>query len=158
MSTAVKLGLGAAVLGLLFWLGKASTDVYQAVKGLTFRIVDFGVPKISNYVLSVPLRLEASNPTTTPLQADNVSISLFMLQKGTYIPVGGANVPNVVVTPGKSQRDFVANVDLRALTKNFLDTLDTIFATNTISLKADVLVTSNGVTLPPQTITKDIRV
>ena len=158
MNTAVKVGLWAAGIGVLLWIGKKSTEAVQFVQGLTYRITGFGTPKISSQILSVPLRVAITNPTATSLQVDNVNISLSILQKNTYKVVGGANVNQVSVAPGVTTKEFVAQIDLRALTSNFLDTLNTIAQSSALSVKADVLVTIKGVTLPAQTITRDLRV
>lgn len=158
MNTAVKVGLWAVGIGVLFYIGKKSSEAYDLVKGIAFRIVDFGIPKISGSVLSVPLKLGITNETDTSFTIDNVNIAVSILQKGNYLSVGGANINNVVVGAGFTHKDFIAQVDLKKLTSNILDTLSTVLSSNAIDLKADVLITTKGVTLPVQTLTKSIRV
>ena len=158
MNTAVKVGLWAAGIGALLWIGKKSSEAYSLVKGVSYKIVDFGLPKLSSNILSVPLNLTITNSTVTSLVVDNVSIAISLFQKDKYIPIGGANIAKVNAPPGTSEKVFIGQVDLQALTKNVFDTLATILQNNAITIKADVLVTVGGVTLPMQTLVKSIRV
>lgn len=158
MNTAVKVGLWAAGIGALLWIGKKSTEAIQLVQGLTYKITGFGTPRLASQILSIPLRVAITNPTATSLQVDNVNIALSILQKNSYKPVGGANVNQITVAPGTTTKEFVAQIDLRALTSNILDTLSTVAQSSALSVKADVLVTIKGVTLPAQTITRELRV
>lgn len=158
MNTAVKVGLWTAGIGALLYIGKKYSDAYALVKGITYKIVDFGLPKLSNNVLSVPLNLAVSNSTDSTLVVDNISIAISLLQKGNYMPVGGATISKVNAPPGTSEKVFIGQVDLKALTKNVFDTLATVLQNNAITIKADVIITAQGITLPLQSKIKEIRV
>lgn len=158
MNKALKIGLWAAGIGLLFYIGKKSKEVYDLTKGVTFRLVDFGIPSIKNFVLSLPLKLQITNPTAGSLTLDNVTIAVSAMLGTQYQPIGGSSIDKVTITPGVSTKDIVAKMDLKALKNISLDTIISTLATRALGVKADVLITTNGVTLPTQVLTKTINV
>jgi len=153
MSTVVKLGIAAAFAGLVYlgWnKGKA------LISAFTFDISKYGVPQIKNSILYVPVYVHFKNPSTIPLNIDQLYADIFLFKGNQFQKVGQVSQP-LTIPPGESDQVIMPMVKLSDLFGgNIFSTLQNIFATRKVSIRTDVTITYAGVTLPTQSFTNDI--
>jgi hypothetical protein len=159
LNTAVKIGLSAAAIGAVVWIAHKASETLDAAKSSlpSLKITDFGMPKLQNNVLIVPLRAKLINPTQYTAKLDRVTVELSFLQKNAFVKVGEAQINDVSIAPGETNKDFNAEIDLRTLTSKLFDTITTIFLANAVNFKIDVTVVAGGLTIPTQSVTKTIN-
>lgn len=156
MNKALKFGLiSGAAIGIV-WLGGKAIAGLQLARTMSFRITDFGIPRIAGNVLSVPLKLQISNPTDASINVDSVAVALWLWKQNQFVRVGSANLTNVPTLPGVSEKTFTAQVDLKQLSEKLFDTLAEILSANSITLLAEAEIVAEGIPLPVQSFTKTL--
>lgn len=158
MNTAVKVGLIAAGAGLAFWAGSKVIGALNLAQNISFRLTDFGIPRISNNIMSIPVHVEINNPTDTVLMVDSVDVVISMVKGERYERIGQANIQNVATEQGITQKTFTAQFDLKAIKSDLFETLAQVLTSRMITIRADVQIVAEGAGLPLQTITKSISV
>ena len=154
MNTLVKIGLGAAAVGLGILLVKGR----QIVDRFTFDITGVGLPKFSGTVIDLPLYARFNNPLPTSIPVDRLEIDIFMLQGNTWQHVGRIDQP-LTIDAGVSTKTITPRVDVGNFFKsNFLDTLQSVFSSKKVNLTVRVKPTVQGVTLPEQTQLVEVEV
>ena len=159
MNTAAKVGLVATGIGVLYFIGKRASESIDAVKQSlpTLKIVGFGVPKLSNNILTFPLTFEVNNPTQHEgVQLDSVMIHLSLMKENSFQKVAEAVVRDFKVMPGKTRKDFTASIDLRSLSSKLFDTITSAFQNSYIDIRIDIDAIAAGVAAPTQTVTERI--
>jgi hypothetical protein len=158
LNTGLKIGLfGGAALLVMFIANKAKAGK-ELAQNISYRIIGFGVPQIKSFVLSVPLVARITNPTQHSITIDKVAVTGSYLNGKTWQPSATAVFNNVTINPGDTDKQFLATVDFKALAKNVLSQVDKLLTSGYIDVKADVLITVGGITLPVQSFTKSIKV
>lgn len=154
MGTGLKIILGAAAIGAIALLVKGK----QAVDQFTFEIVGYGLPKLSNWILSIPLQLQFQNPLPTSIPVQRFEVNLFMLQGNVWQQIGRIDQP-LVIPAGISDKTITPQVDLKSIFQNnFLNTLQSVLATGKTQIRADIVVTTpGGITLPTQSQILDLN-
>lgn len=155
MGTGLKIILGAVAVGVIALLVKGR----QAVNQFTFDIIGYGIPKISNWVLSVPLQLRFNNPLPTPIPLQRFEVNLFMLQGGnTWQQIGRIDQP-ITIDSGISEKTITPVVDLKSFFQNnFIETLHQTLTNAKVQVRADITVTApGGITLPTQSEVLDLN-
>lgn len=154
MNLATKILIGAGAVGLVIW-GAAKT----AAQGFTFHITGYGPPSISNFILTIPLKVTFHNPTPIPVNVDQFIADIYVLKNNAFVK--GARIDQPLNVPGgDSIQTIAAKVDIKSLFGgNLLDTLtavENILASKTVRVKTDVTIRYGAVTLPVQTFTQDL--
>lgn len=158
MSTTVKLALIASVVGVLLYVGTKANDAFNLVKGISYRITSWGTPRFANNIVALPLTIAIKNPSPLNFTVDKATVKISYWQIDKFIPAGESTVTDIQVTPGETKKNIVANVDLKAITSNALNTVVTLAVNRALNIKADVTLTIAGVTLPQQTFQQQINV
>lgn len=156
MNKALKVGLISGVAVGALWLGSKVMDGLKLAQNISFKLSDFGIPKISGNVLSIPVKILITNPTDAQITVNSVAVAVYLLKVSEFVRIGQANLDNVPTSPGTNEKTFTAQFDIKGLTSNLFDTLAQILSSRSITVKADVQVVAQGVGLPVQTITKTI--
>jgi DNA-directed RNA polymerase alpha subunit len=158
MDILVKVGIAAVVIGFITYTGKKAKDVLDLTKNISLRISQWGQPSIREQHLAIPITIEVVNPTTSTFTADKANIVLSFWQLDQYVKAGTAQVNAIVLSPGANQFSVVAILDLKAISKDVVNTRATVFFNRAINLKADLQLTVAGVTLPVQSFIKQVNV
>jgi hypothetical protein len=158
LNTATKIGIGVALVGTAILIANHASKVGDMAKKISFKIVDFGLPRIVSSVLSIPLTVRITNNTNKSLTIDSVKIIISYLSKQQFIQAGKADATSFTIVPGFTDKTFMAQVDLKALTKNIFDTLSTVLIGSKVTVKTDVTIAIAGVELPSQSFTKEIAI
>lgn len=154
MNLATKIIIGAGAVGLVIW-GAAK----KAAQGFTFQITGYGPPSLSNFILTVPLKVSFHNPTPIPLNINQFIADIFLLKNNAFVK--GARIDQPLSIPGgDSVQTISAKVDIKSLFGgNVLDTLtavENILVSKVVSVKTDVTIRYGAATLPVQTFTQDL--
>ena len=144
MNKALKyVGLTAIAGGLLY---AAAFSAKRLMDGLTYKVVGFGTPKISNSILTMPVIIRFNNSAPINVPIDRLSITLSYLRGNSYIPSANVDQSNLILVPGTQDITVTPQLNIAALFSNILDTLKTYISNNALSIKADVLITIKGIT------------
>ena len=123
MTTGTKVILGS--IGLLtvaaIVYGKRTLDKFS------FRIAAYGLPRISNGVLTLPIHLEFFNPTVLTIPINTLKLDTYLIQiNGTRKQVASVNQP-LTIYPGTGTQILYVSTDLQAITgEDFFTTLATL--------------------------------
>jgi hypothetical protein len=158
LNTAVKVGLIAAGTGFAFWAGSKLLEAQKFAQNVTFRLTDFGIPRISGNIMSVPVKVEITNPTDVAINVESVDVIVSLFKENKFVRVGHANITNVPTAPGVNDKVFTAQFDLKAITSNLFDTIAEILTSKQVTIRADVQIVAEGAGLPLQSITKSISI
>lgn len=156
MSSVWKLGVVAALVGLVVW---GSQKAKAAVAGFSFDIVGYGLPTLKGLMLTVPLQVQFQNPSPFPINIDNLLADLYVLKGDQYVKAGRVSQA-VRIGAGKSEQTVYPTIDLAALFGgNILSTISAIrdaLNMRTIKTRADVTVTYGHLTIGPKTFTDEL--
>jgi hypothetical protein len=160
LSIAVKLGLGAALIGLLFWVGNKAHGISSLLNSLTFKLLpDAGLPRLNGSILSIPLVARITNSTNKSLAIDRLQVIISYLNaNNVYVPASQANLTGFTIVPGTIDKPFTAQADIQAITKNLFNNALTVLVNRGVKLKIDVTPTIAGATLPTQSVFQVINV
>lgn len=161
MTTTAKIGFGiaAGLVALVVFMGHQAKKVGQVLKNLQYKVIDFGVPQFANAVLTVPLVVRIVNTSNTSLKIDSATIKASYLNaNNTFTQAGSVTAAGFTILPGTTDKQFIATLDFKALSQNFLDNLWATLTARNFSVKTDVTLKVNGVDLPTQTLIENIRV
>jgi hypothetical protein len=149
----IKIGLGAALVGLVVVASKAQ----QLLKNFDVKVSGFGVPAIKNYNLSLPIRLRITNPIAFGLSMDRVRADLYLYKLNQWQYVGFAD-QHVDIPAGSSDLVITPSVDIKSiLTGNIIDTALSIMQTKTLNVRADVTAYVLGIALPVQSFSQQVN-
>lgn len=144
LNKAIKYGLiTTALIGIGYGIYRASV---HAVNGITLKVADFGLPKIANGVVSLPIIIEFNNSTPLSLAVDSVVINLAYKQGNNYVQAGTLTKERFTVQPGTARYTIDSTIDLRQLFSNFFSTITNALMNKSIDVKADVMITIKGFT------------
>jgi hypothetical protein len=146
MNTPVKLTLAALIITGSIIGYKYVRELMQA---FTFRIVRYGIPTYSNFVLTVPITIEFSNPTKLTIKPDHVLVEIYLKSAGQWVPVGDVS-QTVTVPPGKSQSTILPVMNLQALVATMSANFGQMLATTRLDIRTDVTITYQGITFRKQ--------
>lgn len=158
MSSVLKLGFVAALVGLVIW---GTQKAKAAVAGFSFDIVGYGFPSIKGLMLTVPLQVQFTNPSPFPINIDNLTADFYVLKGDQYVKAGRVSQA-VRILAGKSEQTIYPTIDLATLFGG--DALTTITAlreainTRTLKIRADVTVTYGHLTVGPKSFTDELVV
>lgn len=156
MNTIVKIGIGAGLVGLLFYGAKAAK---QALSSFKFDIVSYGRPTLSEMYLTVPLQIRFTNPTPLPISVDRLIADVYIDKNGEFVPGAQINQP-VVIPPGVTTDWVLPKVNLQSIFGgNWLNTtaaISSILSRKKIKIRTDVIAIYKGIELPQQSFTSDI--
>jgi hypothetical protein len=154
MNEALKFGLFAAGAGILFYIVNQSTKVAYSISG-------YGTPKLnpSNWQLSLPVKVQFTNPTPAPVNIDQVQGVVSLFKSPNYEQVGTINPQPITIAPGTSVVNVNTVLELKKfLSGNILETAKNILKQRQLQLRTDLRATYAGYDLPVQTFEKVINV
>lgn len=159
MGNLIKLGFGAAVVAVLFY---GYSAVKKAAESFGFQIVGYGTPQFNGLNdIDLPVVIRFNNPSPVAVQITNVSAQLYVNMGGTWQKTATVNQP-LSVPAGTSDQKVNAKIDLSSFFKggllSLLTTANTVLATKSIPVRADVTVTVGNLQFPAQTFTQSIQV
>lgn len=155
MNKALKYaGIATVAAGLLY---AAAFSAKRLMDGLTYKVVGFGVPSISNAVLTLPVIIRFNNSAPVNVPVDRLSITLSYLRGNTFIPSANVDQSNVILKPGTQDITVTPQLNIASLFSNILDTLKTYISNNALSIKADVLITIKGISYT-DSFFKDVKI
>lgn len=153
----VKYVLAAVAVGGLYYLvTTAAKTVTDWASKITLHIVQFGKPSISSGTLRVPLLVRINNPSPLYAPIDSVSVKLFFLRNGMYVPFGSApgTAPFELKPNGDTDITLNPAIDLKALNpftgglnvSNLLTQAQNLLTSSNplIDIKAEVTITVKG--------------
>lgn len=156
MNTFIKIGLGAGLLGAMFW---GATAIKKAVNKFSFEIVGFGTPKLSNFFLTVPVVVRFTNPTVVPVHADRLLAEFYINKNGQFVYAGQIDQP-VSIPVNNSEQVLNPVLDIKSIfggnINNTLIFISSALATKQIQLRTDVTVTMGNINLPKQSFTENL--
>lgn len=153
------MGIGAAVVaGLIYGL----TAIKQAAASFGYQIVGYGSPSFNGWNdITLPIVIRFNNPSPVAVSVSNISAQLYVNMGGAWQPTASISQP-LSVPAGVSDQKVNAKIDLSSFFKggllNLLATANTVIATKSIPVKADVVVTVGNLQFPSQTFTQNIQV
>ena len=146
----ILLGIGIIAGAALAW--KSISDYLQK---FSFTIVSYGIPTYSNWILRLPITIQFSNPTKLTINADRVNIDMFIKDGDQYVHVGNVNQP-FTIGPGKTKQTVVPVMNLQAVANVITNSWQSIFGSRSITMRTDLTVTYQGITLPTQDYTDKV--
>jgi hypothetical protein len=156
VGSGIKLLIGGLGIGAIVW---AVQRGMKAAQNFNFEIAGYGTPRLSNWVLSLPIKIRFINPTNVSINADSVLVDIYLWKSNTFEFVGNVVKSPLVIAGGTSVIEIIPNIDLRKLfSGNILATAQNILSSRTVKVRADVSVTYSGITIPKQSITNDIDI
>lgn len=156
MSTVIKAGAAALVIGIGWWLLNQGK---QIASQFGFKVVGYGTPSLDGTTINLPVELQFNNPTPASINIDNVDAKIYMNKNGWIL---AATVSQPVTLPaGLNTVTIKAKIELgKILGGNILDTLTAaaaIIAQKFLQVKTELNVTYAGATFPTQTFTQNIE-
>ena len=156
LNTILKLGLGAGILGTLFW---GASAIKKAAAKFSFEIVGFGTPKLSNFLLTVPLTVRFKNQTSVPVYADRVLAEFYINKSGQYVYAGYIDQP-VNIPAQVSDQQLNPTLDLKSVfggnLTNTIMFINQAIATRQIQVRTDVTISYGNVSLPKQSFNETL--
>lgn len=154
MSTLFKFGIAAAAVGLAVWGVKAAM---AAANAFTFEPVKYGIPKISNWIVNLPIIVRFNNPTPLAINIDNIHADVFLWKVNKFEKVAQV-VQALSIPAGQSDQVIMAQLDIRGLfSGNILTTILNTLNDKTVKIRTDVTATYGGITISPSPFVQDIQ-
>lgn len=131
----------------------------KAIGGFSFEIVGYGRPTFNGYNLTVPLKIEANNPTSLPINVDMLDGEVYLNKAGTWV-LGAVVKQPVTLQPGKQTVWIHPEANLQAIFGG--DLIQTITAaaeiqrTKKLQLRADVGARYGMITIPKQSFIETV--
>lgn len=156
MNTIVKIGLVAGIGYLLVWGAKKAQNVLNQ---FTFDVVGYGRPSLSGMIITVPLQIRFSNPTSVPIVLDRFTTDMYINKNGQYVPA--AKLDQALTVPaGVSTQWIMPQANLQSIfSGSLIDNLTSIQAillTKKLTIRSDIAGVFKGIPLPMQSITSDL--
>jgi hypothetical protein len=143
-------------LAVAYW---AVNAVKKAANAFSLDIVGYGMPRMSGFILTVPLQVKFTNPTSIPLKVDQLVADVYVLKGTQFVQAAQINQP-VSVPAGDTVQTIIANLDLRAIFGgNLIDTaqfISQIISAKVLSIRTTVTAYYSGISLPAQTFTNEL--
>jgi hypothetical protein len=146
---------GIFLVVVLAALAYGAAKTYQAIGQIQYTIAGFGLPRLVENQLQLPVIVRFINPALIPVPINSLRIDLNYLRNGQPVKAGTVEQTNFSINPGTSEVPVNTTVDLRAITDNFWQSVASA-AIGNLQIKADVLVTVAGQT-SSQSLTKTVR-
>lgn len=157
MTTLVKISIGAGVIGLLTYLYKKGTELANT---FGFEMKGYDTPSLSWPNLDLPVKVEFNNPTSVPVNLDNVTGAIY-IQKGSWQNVANFSQP-VSIPPGKNIVKIKTRIDLSKIFGGSVwDTISaavTAMNTKVLNVRTDLTVTFKGVSLPTKQFINQVQI
>lgn len=156
MSSVLKLGIVAALVGLVVW---GSQKAKAAVAGFSFDVVGYGFPALKGLQLTVPLQIQFNNPTPFPINIDHLLTDFYVLKGTQYVKAGRVSQA-VRIGPGTSEQTIYPTLDLASLfggpVVDTISALREVLNNRTLQIRADVTATYGYVTVGPKSFTDQL--
>jgi hypothetical protein len=153
MSNGLKLVGFFAVIGGLLW---AIDQAKNYAAKFAYRITGYGKPKLTGYVIQVPIQIEFNNPAPLTITIERFIADVFMWKNGAYEFVGRLDQP-VQLPSGRSNQVLAPSLDLQKLfSGNAFQTITDTLKNRSIDLRTEITATFQGVALPKQVFNNTI--
>lgn len=143
MNTALKLGIAAAFIGVIALGLKKAIAIGN---GFKVDVLRYGLPKISNGVVALPVQLHLQNPTSLTINLQHLIAEFSIYKSNGYQKVGQINQP-ISIPPGDSIQQITAMISLNDIFGggNFFDFALSTLATKSFKLRTQVTPVWNGI-------------
>ncbi len=157
MNSLLKYGLFAGIVVAGVWVWDLAK---KAATQFSVRIVAYGTPAMSSWILTVPLVFEIRNPSPVSVNIDRAIADLYIMKGSQWVAAGHVDQP-LRVPAGQSRQIVNAQANLiKIFGGNILSTLETFGAAinNQLKIKVDVTPIYAGITLPTQSFTDTVSI
>jgi len=152
----VTIGIVAGAAALLVLGYKAAM---KAANDFTFEVIGYGKPTLQSTELSVPLKVLANNPTSLPINIDQLDGDVYLNKAGTWVLAAQVNQP-VSLQPGKQEVWVYPRLNLQnVFGGDIIQTLQAIAqiqSTKKIDIRADIGGQYGVITIPKQSFTETL--
>lgn len=157
MNALLKYGLIAGIITVGVWgWGLAKNAITQ----FSVRVVAYGTPTLSSWILTIPLVVEVRNPSPVTANIDRAIADLYIMKGTQWVSAGHADQP-LRVPAGESRQIVYAQANLATIFGgNIFSTLETFGAAinNKLKIKVDVTAIYAGIPLPMQSFTDTVSI
>jgi hypothetical protein len=153
MTTIVRVGFVAAFIGaIVFGVSK----IKDIATGFSVDVVKYGLPKISNAILTLPIQLRFHNPGPVAINIDRFVADISLFKVNTFQKV--AQVSQAIsIPPGDSLQVIYTQLNFKDLFGgNLLDFALNTLATQSIKLRTDITAYWNGIPVRPDALIETI--
>ncbi len=127
----------------------------QVFNAFNFQIVGYGLPKLKDQVVTLPVVVKFMNPLPVSIPVQRFEADIFILLNDTWQQVGRIDQP-IIISDGVSQQSIETKLDIGSVLGNVLTTLQALLGRN-VKVRTDVTITEAGVKLPQQQIIQDVN-
>lgn len=145
----VRLGIIAGIIGLIVWGAKSATK-------WTIKPVGYGVPKFQNWVLTLPILLQFSNPIPASVNIDRIVADIYLQKTTGFDFVGRVDQP-LRIPSGTSVHELHAQIDIQKVFGDILNTAANAWNQKQLVVRTEVTAWYGGLRIPTQTITSPIQ-
>lgn len=145
MGKLINIVLVGGIIGYVLY-----QEVLRAIKNFQFKIIGYGLPKRSGWLVIMPIQFEFVNPTKLDIVIDNLMVDIFIYKSGAWVQVAKVNQP-ITIGAGTSRQIISASLDFSNIfSGNLLDTVASVFRSSKIDVYSEVTARFKGITLPKQ--------
>jgi hypothetical protein len=157
MNTSTKLGLSAALVGLVIW---GAYEAKKAYSNFAIKVKSYGFPNFSNnYTVILPITLSLYNPTPFAINIDRIEAQVSVLKGGAFIPVAYMSESGVSLPSGSSTKVINPVLQLANLVGGNIKTdLMNIYKDGKLIIRTQVTMDYGRLRLTPSPVDNEITI